>query len=259
MCTLTLLDRGVRGHRLAFNRDERRDRVEGEPSRIEVVDGVTIVAPRDPEGGGSWIAANDHGITAVILNGNPPSERRAFDAGGASRGGLVLAAAAAPDLDAAARAIRVAAAGVRRPFRFFATDGRRILRAGVRLDPARTPFELTLEAWDGHPVMAASSGIGDHLVEPVRRARFESMLDDHGSGEDPAAMQDAFHASVAPLRPHLAVRTSRPEARTVATSVVEVNRSAGAVRFTHRDLPAEEGTPDRVEVRTLPLVRGVVG
>lgn len=258
MCTLTLFDRGDRGYRLAFNRDERRDRVEGEPSRVEVVDGVTVVAPRDPEGGGSWIAANDHGITAVILNGNPPSERRAFDAGGASRGGLVLAAAATPDLDAAARAIRTVAAGVRRPFRFVATDGRRILRAGVRLDPARTPLELRLEAWDGHPVMAASSGIGDHLVEPARLVWFESILENRGSFADPAAMQDAFHASVAPLRPHLAVRTSRPEARTVATSVVEVDRSAGALCFTHRALPAEEGAPERVEVRTLPLVRGIV-
>ena len=259
MCTLTLLRRGDRGFRLAFNRDERRDRVAGEPCRVDEIDGITIVAPRDPEGGGTWIAANDHGLAVAILNGNPPPERRSFDAGGASRGRLVMAAAGTRDLDAAEEAVRRASVAVRRPFRLLATDGVRILRAGISLDPGRTPLRVDMEEWRGRPVMLASSGIGDHLVEPRRRACFDAIFAGREGDEDPAPLQDAFHASVAPLRPHVAVRTNRPEARTVSSSVVEHDVPNGTMTLIHRDLPGDGDAPESPDVRTLTLVHGVVG
>jgi hypothetical protein len=64
--------------RVTFNRDEQRNRAAAEPPRKR--DGV--VAPLDPEGGGTWIALDGHGTVHCLLNlytatkTPPPSRRR---------------------------------------------------------------------------------------------------------------------------------------------------------------------------------------
>lgn len=52
------------GYLLAFNRDELLSRPEAEPPKRR----GHFLAPIDPEGGGTWIAVNQHGLTVAALN-----------------------------------------------------------------------------------------------------------------------------------------------------------------------------------------------
>ena len=66
MCTVSWrLD--ADGYELLFNRDELRTRAEGlSPSRHEAAN-TGFVAPIDPDGGGTWIAANQEAFDAQGL------------------------------------------------------------------------------------------------------------------------------------------------------------------------------------------------
>ncbi|MCK5623424.1 MAG: NRDE family protein [Alphaproteobacteria bacterium] len=120
MCTLVILRRP--GHDwpvlLAANRDEMAGRpwkppARHWPDRDEVVGGI------DLESGGSWLARNDHGVVAAILNrpgtlGPAPGKR--------TRGELVLDALDHADAGAAAVALADLDPGAYRPFNLVLAD-----------------------------------------------------------------------------------------------------------------------------------------
>lgn len=66
MCTLSFVPR-ARGYAVAMNRDERTTRAEALPPRVFHVAGTSAVYPHEP-GGGTWIAANQLGVTLAVLN-----------------------------------------------------------------------------------------------------------------------------------------------------------------------------------------------
>lgn len=120
MCTLIILRRP--GHDwpvlLAANRDEMAGRpwkppARHWPDRDEVVGGI------DLESGGSWLARNDQGVVAAILNragalGPAPGKR--------TRGELVLDALDHADAGAAAVALADLDPGAYRPFNLVLAD-----------------------------------------------------------------------------------------------------------------------------------------
>ncbi|MBC7920159.1 MAG: NRDE family protein [Ferruginibacter sp.] len=68
MCTVTYLPLSNNGYLLTSSRDEQAVRPLASPPRSAVVGGREVCFPRDPQGGGTWIAAA--GRTAVcLLNG----------------------------------------------------------------------------------------------------------------------------------------------------------------------------------------------
>ena len=68
MCTATWMATEGR-FRLYFNRDELRSRGPARPPERLEREGTAILAPIDGDRGGSWIAANEHGLVACLLNG----------------------------------------------------------------------------------------------------------------------------------------------------------------------------------------------
>ncbi len=95
MCTLSWLpERG--GYSLFFNRDESRLRGSEIPAAPHQWDGAHLVAPLDSDQGGTWIAANEFGVTVAVLNRYGPEMTRI--PGRRSRGQLVrsLAPTATP-------------------------------------------------------------------------------------------------------------------------------------------------------------------
>ncbi len=221
--------------RLACNRDELRTRPAARPPEVRRFGPRWGLMPVDPVSDGTWVAVNDAGLVATLLNTYPGAET---PLGPPGRGGSAKILIAPPDnaalrsrgeiipslmhadgLDDAARAVERLDLGRYPPFRLvlavpravrhFYSDGRRI-----SADPS---------ARVDRPLMFTSSGLGDEVVEVPRRTAFESVF--AGPGDD-AARQDAFHRHRFPDRPDLSVCMSRDRAATVSHTVVEVRADA---------------------------------
>lgn len=68
MCTLSWWVEGS-GRGVFFNRDEQRRRSPGLPGKIQIPQhGHPYLAPRDPEGGGTWVGVNRPGLVCALLN-----------------------------------------------------------------------------------------------------------------------------------------------------------------------------------------------
>jgi len=96
MCTLTWTG-GRGGYDLFFNRDELNTRAPEQPPTLAQRDGVKYVAPRDGDYGGTWLLANEFGLTICLLNDYVAAWRPSAAAIRLSRGHVVLGCATAPD------------------------------------------------------------------------------------------------------------------------------------------------------------------
>jgi hypothetical protein len=122
MCTLVMLRRPAHDWPVIVgaNRDEMIDRAWEPPAR-HWPDRAETVGGRDALAGGSWLAVNEHGVVAGILNRvgslGPQSGRR-------SRGELVLEALDHADAGAAAEALAALEPRSYRPFNLVIADNR---------------------------------------------------------------------------------------------------------------------------------------
>ncbi len=91
MCTLTLVTQKD-GYLLAMNRDEKIVRSAGTIPEAHEFDGTRVLYPGDGSGG-TWIAANEHGIALALLNWNDPAPSLAATSQPQSRGQLIPALA----------------------------------------------------------------------------------------------------------------------------------------------------------------------
>jgi len=67
VCTVSWL-RTSDGYHLLCNRDERRARQRALPPFLQHRRRVRCISPKDVDGGGSWIAVNEAGLTFCLLN-----------------------------------------------------------------------------------------------------------------------------------------------------------------------------------------------
>ena len=239
MCTLTLVRLPHEGYRLAFNRDESRDRPAALPPAFRACGARSAIMPVDPLAGGTWIGVNEAGLTAALLN-RYHTKARPGGAGRATRGDIIPSLLACGSLQEAMRAAAGLDAGRVLPFRLCVTDGRRTMEvlsngasASVRMLPMAAPILMT------------SSGLGDGQVEGPRRRLFEARF---SSGGDLRLMQDSFHRNHRADQPHLSVCMRRKGAATVSHTIVEVGRAAGEARMIYHPGPPDEAHP-RSELR----------
>ena len=220
---------------LFFNRDEARTRGPAGPPRVVRGErGVRVLAPIDGDAGGTWIAANEHGLALGLLNLYQAAAPRVSRP--TSRGLLTLGIAS----DAAHLA------DVRD--RIDRTDLERF--AGFRLLAFDASGELGLFAWDGvqarwvepdelaPPIL--SSGYDLAGVDRARRLTWQAHLERFGGPTDAALA--SFHASQEPEPGPFAVRMSRADARTVSTTRLSVD-SSGA-RMAYVAVPERSFEPD---------------
>ncbi len=187
MCTVTWLVSARDGSfDLLCNRDERHERAEAAAPRVLTLDGVAVVAPRDPDGGGTWIAVNEHGVALCLLNGYRadddllPAERFR------SRGLLVRDVA--PSATAAEALRRLAAADLTpyRSFEVLALDA-----SGPRLACWDRAVGELAETEPHQPLV--SCPVRTDEVRAARRATLAEIARSRG-GLDVAALA-AFHRS----------------------------------------------------------------
>lgn len=169
MCTLTVL-KTPDGFRVFMNRDEALDRApELPPAMLDADHG--IVAPQDPQGGGTWIAHNGKGYWGCLLNGYAEQHPVVTAEGYTSRGVILPTLLAAENPFDAVAALQ--------PERFLsfrlvigsATEIALYCWDGVTL--SRQPFaeEITGQAW-----FLTSSSWNQQAVIDSRSALFRSWM-----------------------------------------------------------------------------------
>lgn len=215
MCTLSWL-RHDDGYAVFFNRDERRTRATGLPPQEQLIDGVRVLAPIDPEGGGSWASVNDRAVGLCILN--QYDAPRSTVPGQVSRGQLLLSLAALTTQAGVWQRVRSSGLAQYAPFRL------------AVFEPA---LPALLLSWDGNRLsdeavgqsglLAASSSLVQREAETSRRDLFERTLHD---GMADTATFERLHRSHLPERGALSVCMHREDATTVSFTRLGVDRSS---------------------------------
>ncbi|MFN7963918.1 MAG: NRDE family protein [Thermoanaerobaculia bacterium] len=233
MCTVSWFWT-AEGYQLFGNRDESRSRRQALPPRRAEQDGVAYLAPVDADAGGTWIAANELGVTLTLLNFYQADAVGPRGSGGAavSRGRLVQALAGAASVARVGEGLRLQDLARFRPFTLLA------------LEPGRADAWQ----WDGRnlsslgeqpPMPLISSGVTLAAAIAHRRASFEHL---RGEGELAGSeLHLRFHASHWPEASSLSVCMHRPDAETQSLSWVRVERHG--VLFSYAG-----GSPCRTEL-----------
>jgi putative hemolysin len=227
------------GYDVVMNRDERRTRPSAEAPR-PWPGPVPFLAPRDPEGGGSWIAVNAAGLTVCLLNDygadaeSPPAP--------VSRGRLLVEAAGLPTGEAARSWILDADLRAYRPFHL------------VLFEPGRAPVAWR---WTGvrlleHVAPApplTTSSYRSQKVEAARRRAWRRRFGPGPAAPTAEALLD-FHGSRAPRPDFASVAMRRSDACTVSLTHVSVRAGEAVMRY-HPGDPARPQPTGSVAVMRL--------
>lgn len=196
--------------------------------------------PIDQPSDGTWIAVNDAGVIATLLNRNDSAAANGRSRCDEllSRGTIIPQCMHAQSADEAADIVAKLEASIHAPFRLLLIDDAHLIDVtsdGLAVTQAiRQPL--------GHvPLMFASSGLGDELVDAPRRELFNHTL--IGAPADALLeSQRAFHAHQWADRPELSVCMSRADARTV--SLTTVATSDKRIELTYHPAPPGEPAVD---------------
>jgi len=207
------------GYHLLCNRDEKRTRGTAFAPRAVMCGGVRYIAPVDSDGGGTWLSANEFGLSLCLLNGNAGLQT---PGAGRSRGLLVGELAWAPCARECALRLWQFDLGAYAPFSL------------VILQPRQSAIlaqwdgrELTIDpAADRHMPLTSSSCD----AEGVRRSRLNEFARrvPMARSFDPALLY-WFHSSHGEAPDAYSPCMHRADAETVSFSWVVVSRDS--IRF----------------------------
>ena len=251
MCTAVILRRPQHPWPVlvAANRDERRSRSWRPPDR-HWPDREEVVGGLDDTSGGSWLAMNDYGVVALLLNrrgtlGPHPGKR--------SRGELVLEALDHADAVAAATALADLNSGAYAAFNLLVADNHDAYWVANDDTPAR-PLPRVLPVPEGWSMIAA-----DDLNDPaserlVHLNRFQAADPPNPDADDWSAWKTL-----------LASRDHDPATGPLGAMNVETDSDYGTVSSSLIALPGvdqadttpvwlfADGPPDRASFRRVAL------
>jgi hypothetical protein len=231
MCTVTWRHE-ANGYDVCFSRDELHRRApESAPAPGRAGD-TAYLAPRDGDRGGTWLLANEHGLTFCLLNDyadpwSPPSTAPVL-----SRGHLPLAVAAARNADEAWSLLGREDLSRRRSFVLLVfAPGHPPARIHGRGGSARYDRAVS----DRPPVCSSSWRHND-----VVAARVEAYRGTVPARPSSAALR-AYHLAHDPDRGAHSVRMIRPDART--RSILHVRVDPRRVRLHYLPLEPSPAPP----------------
>ena len=248
MCTVSWVHQPG-GYQLLSNRDEKLTRgIALAPALLEQ-GGVRFIAPIDADSGGTWLAANEFGISLCLLNGDAgtassgASSRR-------SRGLLLRELAGAPSGNECFSGLKRLDLGPFAPFVLLILEpGRSAILAewngkDLTMDLAGdSHMPLTSSSYDAPGVRRFRLNEFARHVDPARPIEPETLHGFHSShGSSPDAYSPCMH---------------RADAETVSFSWVIVTREE--VRFLYspsapcRRTPTEQQVLTRTRTRAKPL------
>lgn len=226
MCTLSWIAHAA-GYEAFFNRDELLTRRPATPPSESVRAGVHYLAPHDGDHGGTWIVANERGVTLCVMNLYGASVR---DPGAAARSrGLML-----PELADAASTdevrSRLASSDLSRYRGFTLTAFAPLGSHSVAIWNGATLRFDSLEIANRPLTSSSYDGPGAARSRTAQLQRLSSM----GCVLD-AALLTSFHQSHEPERGPYSVCMHRADAATVnythvtvTPSLVELRHAQGA-------------------------------
>lgn len=216
------------GYELFCNRDERRTRGAAHAPTVRASRGVRFIAPTDAEAGGTWIAANENGLTLCLLNRY--SEGAAQAAGEfKSRGLLLPELMSLSDPFEVMRAVACRGLSQFRPFTLLA-----LVQGAPPAVACWTGQRLLVCEEDGDSLMPlTSSSFNSTEVVRERLKLFRRMAD--GPTNQRTETLTRFHHSHEPEPGPLSICMHRPDASTVSFSRLKVND--GSVEFYYQPGP----------------------
>ncbi len=233
-----------------FNRDEQHTRAAAHPPSLHRAGNRSAILPLDADAGGTWIAASDAGLAFALLNINLASQP--VPAGPQrSRGSLIPSLLGIDRIDdAVVAALAIDTHGVQ-PFRLVLTDGLVIGEVTGGHGHSRLMGITPLT----RPWMRCSSGLGDDHVQ-VPRSELLREVFEGGDAAQWEALQDQYHAHRWPTAHHLSVFMTRPDARTVSRTTINLDHEFVSMRY-EPELHGHFGQPiTAVLPRTSSLTHG---
>lgn len=221
MCTLTWWEND-NAYGVLFNRDESRKRGVAEPPAVRAAGETSYICPIDPDGGGTWIWVNQHGVIGCILN-NYVQHSGSAPADPVSRGQLLASFSHHKSVSSVEQALRDLDCNAYRGFYMavFAAQSKFMADWNGR-DFTITPADELRPPW-------TTSG---YLPEEVVAYRNEYFH--HQVLEQPGNYQEnlvRFHGHHNPDLPAHSLLMSRDDARTVSQSRIVVEQKQ--INFTY--------------------------
>jgi hypothetical protein len=231
---------------LFFNRDELNSRAGEEPPQTCRRDGVTYLAPRDGERGGTWLATNELGVTVGLLN-DYACAWRPSDAGPRySRGHVVEACAAASSHAEVIQILQAQPLARVAPFHLAVIspeEGPRVIHwQGLQLVTRETPAPM--------PPLTSSSFATDEIIG-LRRERFSFFVRDPRAAD--SVELRAYHRQHARAAGAQSVLMCRPDAST--RSIIHVRVGGGRVEMSYESVRWEPDGPVLAPALALTLSR----
>lgn len=200
------------GYKVFFNRDEKKTRGRAAPPALGENHSVRYLAPRDADAGGTWLLANEHGVTLALLNYWSTSAKEM--SAPMSRGRLLRDVLAAQT--SASEAVKHAQSMNLEGYGSFTL-------AAFDLVQHEGPLVLR---WDGESFsllppnlpLCSSSFLPDAVIE-FRQRSFKTLRD-----HEPDTLWNWHRHELAPTA--YTVRMNRPDAQTWSISRVTVSRAA---------------------------------
>lgn len=234
MCTAALIAHADGRLSLGVNRDELRSRGRALPPAIWQLDGVAVVSPRDSDAGGTWVAANDRGLSLVLLN-HYQGRQGAAQTPLRSRGAVVVDLASSTSLqEARARieALRGDLLAHTRPF---------VLGAAIAASGDR-PAQALAALWDGCALHLSSLALPAVLVsalwhraatETARRVELPDLqrAAAQGPSTQRTAQIQAWFSSHERTRSPRSVCMHRLLAQTVSHTWIDIDHAAVSMSY----------------------------
>ncbi|NIM02474.1 MAG: hypothetical protein GTN89_16980 [Acidobacteria bacterium] len=213
------------GYDLFFNRDEKRSRLRAEPPEVRSIGTTSVLAPRDGEAGGSWIAANEHGVSLALLNGYLGADVAAAPAAGewTSRGKLVMDLADCATAGEAAERLQGHDLTSFRSFHLAAFD------PGSSLLLSWSDGSLECSTDDSFSAPLISSSFNYEEVAESRRSLYREFSE--AAGMHPVEAALAYHRSHRPARGPYSACMHREDARTISFTWVRVDADRVRMRY----------------------------
>lgn len=241
MCTLSWLHTND-SYQLFFNRDEQRTRELALAPRSFMEKGVKVLMPIDPEGGGSWIAVNEYGLSACLLNyyqGSTATPITGLPL--ISRGKLLRVLSCSPTLDALQNTLSNTSLNYYAPFTLVAFAA--LAELNTHSDAVRG-YQwngLSLQHFQPESMITSSSFKFQEVAES-RHQLYQQVINTQS-----VEQHVDFHTTHAGSMDYRSVCMHRDDAKTVSFSHIQV--STAKVIFSYQQgSPCESASPVITEI-----------